>query len=970
MKSIRLMLLIAVLFISIAPFGASASTVSVDGDAVDWNGIPELYEATSALPNSVYQLKVTNDTSNLYALVTGTGLNVKSQFFIDADDHYETGYHASGFLNVSTESTGAEYMVENDILYEYTGPSTGTGRNAWSWSSLGGIDIVKTDSAIEIGVPLVSLGITEGQDVGVAFIRNDSAYDRLPSADDYFAVEYVDLDPPSAPTGLTVGTVTPGSVPLSWNASFDESGVVGYDVYRDGAMIGSSSATAYTDTAVQQGSTYSYAVQAFDAAGNRSASSAPATAELPSGPSVPESQGDWNDIRDYLVNYTEEANIDIQQFAAYDAVILEPQRVSSQLLAELKTANPDLFAIGYLSIGETLPLLTDENGNRLDIYFLDASGNPIQNPDWHGYYVDARKPVFQNLVLSEWLPALYAEGFDGVFLDTVDTSAYVNAALNIDFRPSASGMASLIGQIKSSYPDKKVIMNRGYHLLGGSNDVSGSIDGVMLESYTSTWASSTLKNPDGSSVEDYHAYPADSSERIWSNGITSKINKLRFQYNADGTVQRDSAGKPVPTANYFHAMALDYAKDTTAAQKAIMQSAVDHAWENAFIPSIGVKNLDLAPAYDWLDEVAIPPESAFGSGLDIQSMPTPSPYVIDDFATADNWQTIRGQTEALPLPGADSAAFGIDSGAGKIDLTVQGTKAWVNGVTLQSREWLQPVDLTQGYVTFQAKISSGLAGTDKAFEVLFTDYNNDALAFSLTSGLTTSWSTFSLDLANGGVYYPGWDGAQDGFQPNQVKSVQIRIMNTTDNSPSYMGTLWLDDLLANQSLPAPAPLIDDFSSGTSLWFCQAGVTGDSCSVGPDTGTLRLDMNLLGTTAWGNSVTLQSRDWFVPISLTDRTIGFNARVSSSPANASKSFQFILVDRNGSTRGWDITGSLGTTAAAVSIDPTSGGFDNLAAGQTAFDLGHVRSIRYLAINTASSSAAYAGSLWLDNVTAPLK
>lgn len=962
MKLFRLMLAMMVLFLGIVPFEASASTVTVDGDAVDWTGIPELYEATSTLPNTVDQLKVTNDTENLYVLATGTGLNVKSQFFLDADDNYETGYHASGFINESTESTGAEYMVENDILYEFTGIS----RDAWSWSSLGAIAIHKTDTAIELGIPLDSLGITEGQDIGVAFISNDSAYNRLPSADDYFAVEYVDLDAPSTPEGLAVISVSAGAVQLAWSASYDDNGVTGYDVYRNGTKIGSTTTTSYTDNGITQGTAYSYTVQAFDAAGNLSASSSAVTADIPGNPV---SQGDWSAIRNYLVNYTNEADIDTQQFAEYDAVILEPQRVSSQLLSDLKAINPDQFAIGYLSIGETLPLLTDENGNRLDIYFLDASGNPIQNPDWLGYYVDARKPVFQNLVLNEWLPALYAEGFDGVFLDTVDTSAYVNEALNIDFRPSASGMASLIAQIKSSFPDKKVIMNRGYHLLGGSNDVSGSIDGVMLESYTSTWASSTQKNPDGSSVEDYHAYPADSSERIWSDGITTKINKLRFEYDADGTVVRDSEGQPVPSANYFHAMTLDYAKDTTADQKDIMQSAVNHAWENAFIPSIGVKNLDLAPAYNWLDEVTIPAESSFGSGLDIQSMPTPSPYVIDDFTTADNWKTIRGQTEDLPLPGADAAALSIDSGTGKFDVTVQGTTGWVNGATLQSQEWLQPVDLTQGFVTIQAKISNSLTGTDKAFEVLFTDYNNDALAYSLTSSLTTDWSTLSLDLVNGGVYYPGWDGAQDGFQADQVKSVQIRIMNTTDNSPSYTGTLWLDNLLANQSLPAPAPLIDDFSAGTNLWSCQAGVA-DSCSVNPDSGTLRLDMNLLGTTAWSNNVALQSRDWFAPVNLTDRTVSFDAHVSSSLANASKSFQFILVDRNGSTRGWDITGSLAMTTATVSIDPSTGGTDNLAAGQTSFDLVNVRSIRYLAINTASASAAFDGSLWLDNVSAPLK
>jgi hypothetical protein len=967
MKSIRLLLAILVLCCAIiSPITANASTAVVDGNPVEWSLIPELYEATTTIPNTVYQLKVTNDTTHLYVLVTGTSLDVKSQFFLDADDDYLTGYHASGFINEPTESTGAEYLIENDTLYLYSGPTTGSGRNVWSWSTIGTITVAKNNNAIELSVPLASLGISEGQDIGVAFISNDSVNNRLPSVDDYFEVEYVDLDKPSQPQNLSAVAASVSKVQLNWSVSTDDNGVTGYDVYRNDIKIGTTATNSYEDTGAIQGMSYTYTVQAFDAAGNRSTVSSGSWIQMEDEPA---SQGDWNEIRNYLVNYTTEENIDTQQFANYDAVVLEPTRISSQKLYDLKAINPDLFTIGYLSIGETLPLLTDGNGNRLDIYFLDSSGNPFQNPDWHGYYVDARKAVFQDLVLNHWLPDLYAQGFDGVFLDTVDTSAYVNTALNIDFRASASGMASLIQQMKTNYPTKKVVMNRGYHLIGGSNDVSGSIDGVMLESYTSTWASHSLKNPDGSSVEDYHEFPADSAERIWSDGISTKINKIRFQYNSDGTVKRDGLGHPLKSSTYFHAMPLDYAKDTTTAQKAIMQSAVNRAWENYFIPSIGVKNLDLAPAYNWLSEVTLPAESAFGSNLDILSMPIPNPYVIDDFTTVDHWKSIRGQTDTLPLPGADLAVLSSDSGTAKFDVTIQGTKAWQNGATLQSREWLQPIDLTQGFVTFQSKISAALGGTDKAFEVIFTDNNNDAKAFSLTSALTTSWSTITLDLVNDGVYYPGWDGAQDGFQADQVKSVQIRLMNTADSSSSYTGTLWIDNLLANQTLPAPAPLIDTFATNADQWFCDAGSAGDSCSTHFDSGTLRLDMNLLGTTAWANAVVLQSRNWFTPIDFSSRSINFDAKLSQVLSGTNKSVQLILVDKYGSTRGWDISGSLGTVPSAVSIDSSIGGSDNVAAGQTSFLIDQVRSIRFLAINTASASTVYTSSLWLDNVSAPI-
>ncbi|WP_304413446.1 fibronectin type III domain-containing protein, partial [Cellulomonas sp. A375-1] len=75
------------------------------------------------------------------------------------------------------------------------------------------------------------------------------------------------------PTGLTAGTVTETSVALSWTASTDNVGVVGYDVYRGTTKVGSATGTTYTDTGLTAATAYSYTVRAKDAAGNVSAAS-------------------------------------------------------------------------------------------------------------------------------------------------------------------------------------------------------------------------------------------------------------------------------------------------------------------------------------------------------------------------------------------------------------------------------------------------------------------------------------------------------------------------------------------------------------------------------------------------------------------------------------------------------------------------------------------------------------------------
>lgn len=83
-----------------------------------------------------------------------------------------------------------------------------------------------------------------------------------------------DTQAPTAPTGVTATAKTSGSVSLSWTASSDNTGVSGYDVFRDGAQVGSSTTTSYTDAGLTASTAYSYTVKAKDAAGNVSAASA------------------------------------------------------------------------------------------------------------------------------------------------------------------------------------------------------------------------------------------------------------------------------------------------------------------------------------------------------------------------------------------------------------------------------------------------------------------------------------------------------------------------------------------------------------------------------------------------------------------------------------------------------------------------------------------------------------------------
>jgi alpha-tubulin suppressor-like RCC1 family protein/chitodextrinase len=82
-----------------------------------------------------------------------------------------------------------------------------------------------------------------------------------------------DLECPSAPQNLTCSAISVTTANLSWDGSTDNAGVAGYKLYRNGIEVGTTGETAYYDTTLTQGTTYTYIVKAFDAAGNLSDSS-------------------------------------------------------------------------------------------------------------------------------------------------------------------------------------------------------------------------------------------------------------------------------------------------------------------------------------------------------------------------------------------------------------------------------------------------------------------------------------------------------------------------------------------------------------------------------------------------------------------------------------------------------------------------------------------------------------------------
>jgi streptogrisin C len=92
-----------------------------------------------------------------------------------------------------------------------------------------------------------------------------------------------DTQAPTAPANTRSTAATATSVSLAWDASTDNVGVSGYDVYNGSTLATSVAGTSATITGLSPDTAYTFTIRAKDAAGNSSPAGAPVTARTSPG---------------------------------------------------------------------------------------------------------------------------------------------------------------------------------------------------------------------------------------------------------------------------------------------------------------------------------------------------------------------------------------------------------------------------------------------------------------------------------------------------------------------------------------------------------------------------------------------------------------------------------------------------------------------------------------------------------------
>lgn len=184
-----------------------------------------------------------------------------------------TAYDGS-FSNNNTSQTININVVnsENTVSTSNTDPSTGMTTTVVTTTdpSTGNVTITTTitkPSTDGSGVPVVVSEITVTKNLETGIITTPLI---------------LDTEAPTIPSNLIANTVSDTQIDLAWAASSDNSGVVGYKIFRDGGVEPiadiKGTETKYSDKGLMQTTTYEYEVSAYDGNDNESAKSSLVTA--------------------------------------------------------------------------------------------------------------------------------------------------------------------------------------------------------------------------------------------------------------------------------------------------------------------------------------------------------------------------------------------------------------------------------------------------------------------------------------------------------------------------------------------------------------------------------------------------------------------------------------------------------------------------------------------------------------------
>jgi len=187
------------------------------------------------------------------------------------------------------------------------------------------------------------------------------------------------------------------------------------------------------------------------------------------------------------------------ELAAFDLAVVEPDHAKTPpALARTKV-------LAYLGVGEV-------NASRKYLADIPEGWRRGFNPNWGAALIDQAEAAWPRFVVERIVAPLWAQGYRGFFLDTLDS--YLLYAKTPEERAAqVAGMVRVIEAIKAAYPAAELVLNRGFELLPA---VSRHVIAVAAESIYAGW---------DAAAQQYREVPAQ-----WRDDLLPHLREVQERY--------------------------------------------------------------------------------------------------------------------------------------------------------------------------------------------------------------------------------------------------------------------------------------------------------------------------------------------------------------------------------------------------------------------------------------------------------